>query len=163
MNSFAWDRFSKQQRAERTQLQRLLAGAAPLLSKCRETAPNEIELSAPAAVLHSFYTGIENILKRVAVELDREPIGGEAWHRDLLLRMTQPRSGRPAVLSSALHDALLDYLGFRHFFRHAYSFDLDWQKMSPLVLNLEKTLRDLEKALDEFLAATADVDGPENP
>ncbi|HEV2455929.1 MAG TPA: hypothetical protein VGY98_16820 [Verrucomicrobiae bacterium] len=37
------------------------------------------------------------------------------------------------------------------FFRNAYSFDLDWQKMSPLVLCLEETLQKLEKALDDFL------------
>jgi hypothetical protein len=158
MNSSAWDKFRKQQAAERAQLQRLLARAEPLLSKCRETVPSEMELAALAAVLHSFYTGLENILKRVVVELDQEPIGGEAWHRDLLSRMTKPRPGRSALLSSALHDALLDYLGFRHFFRHAYSFDLDWQKMSPLVLRLRQTLCDLETALDKFLAAAGETD-----
>jgi len=35
-------------------------------------------------------------------------------------------------------------------FRNAYSFDLDWQKMSPLVLRLEETFQKLEKALDGF-------------
>ncbi|HMC27893.1 MAG TPA: hypothetical protein VKM56_08890 [Verrucomicrobiae bacterium] len=158
MNSSGWDKFRKQQAAERAQLQRLLAGARPLLSKCGETVPSEIELAALAAVLHSFYTGIENILKRVAVELDREPVGGEAWHRDLLSRMTQRHRQRAAVLSSALHDRLLDYLGFRHFFRHAYSFDLDWPKMSPLVLRLQKTFHEVETALDDFLAS-ADESG----
>lgn len=50
----------------------------PLLSQCQETVPNEIELSALAATLHSFYTGIENLFKRVAVELDGQPAHGEA-------------------------------------------------------------------------------------
>jgi hypothetical protein len=36
-------------------------------------------------------------------------------------------------------------------FRNAYSFDLDWQKMSPLVLRLEETFQKLEKAMDVFL------------
>ncbi len=153
MNSSSWDRFRKQQAAERAQLHRLLAGADPLLSKCRETPPSEIELSALAAVLHSFYNGVENIFKRVLVEIDRETVGGEAWHRDLLLRMTQAKPERPAVLSHDLHEVLLDYQGFRHFFRHAYAFDLDWQKMSPLVFRLNETLRQLEVAVDAFLAA----------
>jgi len=119
--------------------------------KCRTTAPTEIELSALAALLHSFYTGVENIFKRVAVELDGEPVRGDSWHRELLLRMKSPTAHRPALLSEELHDSLNEYLRFRHVFRNAYSFDLDWQKMSPLVLRLEETFKMLEKALDAFL------------
>jgi hypothetical protein len=151
MNSSAWDKFRRQQATEREQLRRLLAGIQPLLNQCRDMSPNEIELSALAATLHSFYTGIENIFKRVSIELDGEPVRGEAWHRDLLRRMTEPTAKRPAVLPASLHDLLLDYLRFRHVFRNAYSFDLDWQKMSPLVLRLEETMRALEQALDLFL------------
>ena len=39
----------------------------------------------------------------------------------------------------------------RHVFRNAYSFYLDWQKISPLVLRLEETFKMLEKALDDFV------------
>jgi hypothetical protein len=154
MNSSAWDKFRKQQATEREQLQRLLSGMAPLFSKCRETDPTEIELSALAALLHSFYTGVENIFKRVTVELDKESVHGDAWHRELLLRMKSPSTHRPALLSENLHDALNEYLRFRHVFRNAYSFDLDWQKMSPLVLRVEETFQKLEKALDDFLKSS---------
>ena len=65
MNSSEWDKFRKQQATEREQLQRLLFGIQRLLTKCRDTPPTEIELSALAATLHSFYTGVENIFKRV--------------------------------------------------------------------------------------------------
>ena len=47
------------------------------------------------------------------------------------------------------------YLRFRQVFRNAYSFDLDWQKMSPLVLRLEESFQKLEKALDDFLKYVA--------
>ena len=115
MNSSAWDKFRKQQATEREQLQRLL---------------------------HSFYTGMENIFKRVAVELDGEPVRGDSWHRELLRRMKSPTAHRPALLSEELHDSLNEYLRFRHVFRNAYSFDLDWHKtnspasLSSLKLNL---------------------------
>ena len=151
MSSSGWDKFRKQQAAEREQLARLLATMQPLLSKGRDSTPTDIELSALAATLHSFYTGVENLFKRVAVELDGQPPQGEAWHRDLLLRMKTTGTNRPALLSTELHDTLLDYLRFRHVFRNAYSFDLDWQKLSPLVLNLEETFRQLEAALDKFV------------
>jgi hypothetical protein len=151
MNSSAWDKFRKQQATEREQLQRLLSGIQTLLSKCRKSAPNEIELSALAATLHSFYTGVENIFKRVSVELDGETLRGDNWHRELLLRMKAPTLRRPALMPEALHDELLEYLRFRHVFRTAYSFDLDWRKMSHLVLKLEETFKQLESALDAFM------------
>jgi hypothetical protein len=151
MNSSEWDKFRKQQAAEREQLQRLLSGIQRLLTKCRDTAPTEIELSALAATLHSFYTGVENIFKRVAVELDGDPVRGDAWHRELLQRMKTGTARRPALLSEELHDTLNEYLRFRHVFRNAYSFDLDWRKMSPLVLRMEETFQKLENALDDFL------------
>jgi hypothetical protein len=154
MNSYGWDRFRKQQATEREQLQRLLSGIHGLLTKCRDTAPNEIELSALAATLHSFYTGVENIFKRVAVELDEEPVCGDSWHRELLLRMKGATARRPALLPEELHDSLNEYLRFRHVFRSAYSFDLDWQKMAPLVVRVEETFQQLQKALDEFLRSS---------
>jgi hypothetical protein len=78
-------------------------------------------------------------------------VRGDAWHRELLLRMKTRTAHRPILLSEELHDSLNEYLGFRHVFRNAYSFDLDWQKMSPLVLRLEETFQILEKALTDFL------------
>jgi len=151
MNSSEWDKFRKQQATEREQLQRLVFGMHGLLAQCRTTDPTEIELSALAALLHSFYTGVENIFKRVAVELDGEPVRGDSWHRELLLRMKSPTANRPALLSGELHDSLNEYLRFRHVFRNAYSFDLDWHKMAPLVLRLEETFAMLERALNEFV------------
>ena len=151
MNSSAWDKFRKQQATEREQLQRLILGMHGLLEKCRANDPTEIELSALAALLHSFYTGVENIFKRVSVELDNGLVKGDAWHRELLQRMKSPTANRPVLLSEELYDTLNEYLRFRHVFRNAYSFDLDWQKMSPLVLRLEETFQRLEKSLDDFL------------
>jgi hypothetical protein len=113
MNSSGWDKFRKQQAAEREQLQRLLSGIQSLLAQCRDQAPTEIELSALAATLHSSHTGMENIFKRMAVELDGEPVRGDAWHRELLLRMKTPTAHRPALLTEELHDPLNEYLHFR--------------------------------------------------
>jgi len=122
-----------------------------LLANCASRPPNEIELSALAALLHSFYTGVENIFKRVAIELDGEAPRGEAWHRQLLDAMAAPTSLRRALISESLCDNLSEYLAFRHVFRQAYSFDLRWEKMSALVLNCERTFRRLEAELEAFL------------
>ena len=50
-------------------------------------------------------------------------------------------------------ERLDDYLAFRHFFRHAYLFTLEWDRMKPLVLGCEETLRLVEGELDRFFEA----------
>jgi len=101
-------------------------------------------------MLHSLYTGIENIFKRIAVELDGGPPQGEFWHSLLLDSMMQPTPGRPAILSDSLRNELRSYVNFRHFFRHAYTFHLNWERMAPLVHDCETVLKHLETELDRF-------------
>ena len=61
-----------------------------------------IETSAACAMLHSFYTEIEKILKIIAREWDKSVPASEAWHRDLLIQMSAATVSRPAVLSPEL-------------------------------------------------------------
>jgi len=57
---------------------------------------------------------------------------------------------RPAILNGALWLRLQDYLAFRHFFRHAYAYTLDWAKLRPLVMGLSATQSDLQSQLRTF-------------
>jgi hypothetical protein len=144
------DKLQKQVAVELEQLNRLLQTHRPLLSKCRSAKPDPIEISALAAMLHAFYTGIENILKRVAVELDNTPPTGEFWHRELLDNAARSGRARPPVISVHLRDLLRGYLYFRHVFRQAYTFELRWEKMAGLVNDCEDTLQELELELRNF-------------
>ena len=135
-------------------LNQLLDDHRPLLEKCAESVPDRIELSALAAMLHGLYTGVENILKRVVIELDEGLPSGQRWHRALLDRMTRPGPDRPPVISDALAESLTEYLAFRHFFRSAYPFVLQWERLEELVRGCADTLGRLEDELDEFLRAT---------
>lgn len=144
------DKLHKQIAVELQQLNRLLEVHQPLLDKCANEAPSEIEISALAAMLHSFYTGIENIFKRIVLESGEALPAGEAWHRDLLDLITRPGAARAAVISTPLRDKLREYLRFRHVFRQAYSFDLRWDKMGTLVLACVETLRLLEAELGNW-------------
>ena len=147
-----WDKLRKQIDVEREQLNRLIDEHRSILDKCASQKPDTIELSALAYLLHSFYLGIENMLKRIAVEIDGGLPTGDAWHRQLIDRMAKPTDLRPAVLSQDLYDILSEYLAFRHVFRSSYSFHLEWEKMSSLVLNCESTMRRLEGELHVILA-----------
>ena len=79
-----WDKLDRAVKLERQQLRRLLDEYRPLFEKCAANPPNLTELTALASVLHSFYNGVGNILKRVATELDGGAPGGQFWHRQLL-------------------------------------------------------------------------------
>lgn len=145
-----WDDIREEIEVEFELLNHLLETQRPLLVKCSQIVPSSTEITALASVLHSFYTGIEHIFKRVAKEIDQTPPVGDAWHRGLLRAMTQPNSIRPALISKEMEDQLLEYLKFRHFFRNAYTFELKWKKMSPLITELEQTLRRFENEIALF-------------
>jgi hypothetical protein len=68
-NCSVWHKLRKQVTVERQQLHRLLETFRPLIERSAVSPPDDIELSALAAMLHSFYNGFENIFKRVAAEL----------------------------------------------------------------------------------------------
>jgi hypothetical protein len=144
------DKLQKQMRVEFSQLNQLLETHRPLLEKCKISKPDPMERSALAAMLHAFYTGIENLLKRIALEMNGELPEGEFWHRNLLEEMAVPAQNRPAIISPALKESLRNYLEFRHVFRHAYTFELRWEKMSVLVRDCEKVLQEIELELNSF-------------
>lgn len=144
------DKLRKQLEVERQQLNRLIGEHRILLDSCATKEPTPIEVSALATFLHSFYSGIENSLKRIAFEIDGEVPSGDAWHRQLLTLMANATAVRPPVLSQTLYEILSEYLAFRHFFRQAYSFHFDWSKMAGLVLKAEQTLKVFEMEVDRF-------------
>lgn len=147
-----WPDLKEQIAVEESQLERLLAIHQPLLERSRTQPPNDIELSALAALLHSFYTGIENLLRRIAIEIDGGIDKGEGWHRRLLVQMGGSRESRPAVISGELLERLQPYLQFRHVFRSSYSFQLHWEKMQPLVLHCEETFGSLRVEIASFIS-----------
>lgn len=79
-----WRKLRKQIAVERAMLRQLLADHLPLLRKCAIQVPDRIEISALAAMLHGFYNGVENIFKRVMIELSESLPTGGAWHKALL-------------------------------------------------------------------------------
>src|SRR3990172_6707459 len=85
----------KQIEVEREQLHQAIKLHRPLLDRAGTRELDAIELSAAAAFLHSFYTGIENIFERIAIDLDGANPSGTRWHRDILDRMALAAGLRP--------------------------------------------------------------------
>ncbi len=133
------------------QIDRLLGSYADLLELVQVESPGLIEITASASVLHSFYNGIENIFLTIAKRIDRDTPTGNRWHRDLLTRMTKSASNRKAVVSVETRERLADYLAFRHFYRHSYSYSLEWTELEGLVISLTGVWQQTKVELEEFL------------
>lgn len=143
------------------QIDRLFQSYAELLEKVKKNEPDLIEITALASVLHSFYTGLENIFLYVAKGIDKDVPTDSAWHRKLLLRMTEATKNRGALLSIIVSEQLTEYMGFRHFYRHAYSFFIDWDKLESLVTPMSEVWKQTKEELQMFLKKLSESDWKE--
>ena len=105
-----------------------------------KTGYTTAELAAIATFIHNFYNGVENILKRISSYRQMETKVSPTWHKDLLKASSEAR-----IISDESYLVLSNYLSFRHFFIHAYSFILRWEELKPLVDELGNTLSQFKK------------------
>ncbi len=105
--------------------------------------------------LHNLYCAYEDLFQLVAdfFENQIEPSGG--YHTRLLRRMRMEIEGvRPRLISDESFRLLDELRGFRHVFRHAYTYDLDPIKLLNLadkIKGLRDTFRtDYEKFKSEL-------------
>jgi hypothetical protein len=133
------------------QIDQLFESYADLLERAQKNMPDLVEVTAMASVLHSFYNGLENIFLSIAKGIDTYVPTGSQWHRDLLTRMTESTSSREPVLTAEMAHRLADYLGFRHFYRHSYSFFLEWGELEKLVTSLAEVWDQAKDELQLFL------------
>jgi hypothetical protein len=61
-------------------------------------------------------------------------------------------------MSTALAQKLADYLGFRHFYRHSYSFFLEWDKLQGLVTSLSEAWAQVKEELYRFLESLSSAE-----
>jgi uncharacterized protein YutE (UPF0331/DUF86 family) len=90
-----------------------------------------VELSGIGALLMNFYSGVENILK---LELKFKNIQfpqTSSWHRDLL-----NTSVEKGIITEQTRAGLSEYMAFRHFFVHSYSFNLRESELDTLLQNI---------------------------
>lgn len=127
---------------------------ANLLLKQLPKDPSFVEIRAAGSLVHDFYTGIERIFERIAIRLGPGLPVGEGWHTLLLRAMESGVEGvRPAVIDHEVALNLLDYLRFRHLFRHTYGYELQWDKLQPLLHGLEATSTRLHEQIGQFIKA----------
>ncbi len=145
------DKTEKKIRFELEQIDKLLKMYESLIDKSRTEKVDSVELAASASVIHSFYNGVENIFKLIAKNVDDSLPIGSNWHKKVLTQMNDQTESRGKVISDELLDDILRYLAFRHFYRHSYSFVLDWKEMEGLIVDLPDVQNRFKKEIERFL------------
>lgn len=100
---------------------------------------SELELAGIATYIHNFYNGTENILKQLLLNKTIKIEDTPSWHRELLLKAFENQ-----IVSEKLHDNLLKFLSFRHFFIHSYSFILDEKELKSLLAIIFETWKEFK-------------------
>lgn len=124
------------------EMENIRSVAAGLPNHARLQRLSALELAGVAALLNSFYNGIENILKQILLSQKTAVPQGATWHRDLLNLAVKKK-----IISKVFADNLKPYMAFRHFFSHSYSFDLDPARLAPLVKTLPATMKTFESLI----------------
>ena len=94
---------------------------------------------------------IENIFEIIAKNIDGIVPQGNKSHQELLHQMASENNNRIEIIDEDLYMKLREYATFRHFYRHAYSFQLDWDKMKNLVDSVNEVWCELKHKLDYFI------------
>lgn len=136
---------------EISQIDEHISKSSVLINKCKLQEPDYVELCAIGSIIQSFYNGIENILLLIAKNVDNSVPNQGKWHSELLAAMCIKTENRTPVLSESLKAVLLDYMNFRHFFRHSYGYSIKWDKVSHLFLGLEENWNKVKLELTNFI------------
>jgi len=107
---------------------------------------SSLELAGVGALIHNFYNGVENILKQLVIFSGSQVPDNSSWHRDLVNLAVSNN-----IISESTAKELKRYLAFRHFFGHGYSFDLDKERIIPLVEGIPATLVSFTNEINKAL------------
>lgn len=150
MASSVWDRAREEAEVQLAELRALLDRYEHLLTDPGSSLDPLTAAPALGAILNSFYSGAENLIRRVLAATDGCLPAGSAGHTEVLAAAARATDGRPALIGPTTHSALLPYLRFRHLFRNVYAQWLDLDVMAPLGGACHVVLRDLEADVRAF-------------
>lgn len=122
-----------------------------IFKKIETVTPDLFDMTILGSVLHSFYNGLENIFEIIAKNIDNSVPTGNKSHQELLHQMASENGMRSEIINEKLYSKLKEYATFRHFYRHAYSFQLNWEKMKPLVDNVNYIWKEVKQSLENFI------------
>jgi len=99
-----------------------------------QESPSKEMIESTGYWMHNLYCAFEDLFKLVAGYWENNLTANGDFHVYLLKRMIiNIKEVRPALLSMESFEYLNELRGFRHVFRHAYSYGLDDERVAYLI------------------------------
>ena len=139
---------------ERSKIERTLKKIEERLEKIK-TAPIEYKEEIETTIAKNLvdcYRGMENIFRRIALDVDLRMPDGSRWHKELLTQMAEPQAERQPVISQETFEVLEELLEFRHVFNNIYGEELVYERTEENAKQIGKLFDILSAELDSFIA-----------
>jgi len=136
---------------EISRIEKLISDAKPLLDLCKLREPDFIEITATAQILHSFYNGIEGVVILFFKNAGEKLPNDTRWHKTLFEMIFGKNTKEIILLNSEIKIKLENYLLFRHYIRHAYTSELIWDELKPLINGLEDIWEQIKKDFEKII------------
>ena len=138
---------------ERNKIEETIGKIAERLEKIK-TAPAEYREEIETTIAKNLvdcYRGMENIFKRIALDVDLRMPDGSRWHKELLTQMAEPQAERQPVISQETFEILEELLEFRHVFNNIYGEELVYKQTERNAKQIDKLFNSFSKELDTFI------------
>ena len=91
-----------------------------------------------AGIIDNYYTGLETMFFRIS-QFFENSLSKDRWHTDLLQRMCiSIKDERIEVIKDETFLCLDEIRRFRHFNRHYFNFDYDWDRIDFLIKKIRQ-------------------------
>ena len=145
------DKLKEKIEHEILRINKLFDSGKPLLDLCKLKEPDFIEASAAGSFLQSFYNGIESIVLLIFKTIKEEIPNDIHWHRKLFEKTFETNEKRTAIFQNNYKEQFIEYLSFRHYFRHSYGYEIDVVRLKPLINDVEKLWEFIEEDIRKYI------------
>ncbi len=126
-------------------------GVLSLVIAKRSKAPlDDIEVRGAALSLASLYNGMERVLKQILSDRNQVLTEASNWHAEVLRKSTAV-----GVVTDKTAQDLKGLLSFRHFVRHAYSFEIDPKAINAVLDAASELVNRFVTEIEAFLGHQA--------
>lgn len=139
---------------ERNKIEGTIGKITERLEKIK-TTPTEYKEEIETTIAKNLvdcYRGMENIFRRIALDVDLRIPDGSRWHKELLTQMAESQAERRPVISQETFETLEELLAFRHVFNNIYGEELVYEQTERNAKQISQLFDRLSKELDVFIA-----------